>query len=91
MSDRSVAARRLNVRGRIIKQSSAPRRESVKSGEATAPAVANYIADMTAQLGSMATAAGLDLLAYFLAMAHAESEAASRRGALPDGEDVRSA
>ena len=33
---------------------------------------------MTAQLESMATAAGLDLLAYFLAMARAEGEAASR-------------
>ena len=91
MSDRGVATRRLNVRGRVIKQSRAPRRENVKGGEATAPAVANYIADMTAQLGSMATAAGLDLLAYFLAMARAESEAASRGGAVADGEDTRSA
>ena len=91
MSDRSVATRRLNVRGRVIKQSRAPRRESVKSREAAAPVVANYIADMTAQLGSMATAAGLDLLAYFLAMAHAESEAASRRDVAADGKDARSA
>ena len=91
MSNRGVAMRRHDVRSRVGEQAYAPRRESGKSGEATAPAVANYIADITAQLGSMATAAGLDLLAYFLAMAHAESEAASRRGALPDGEDVRSA
>ena len=89
MSDRGVATRRLNVRGRVIKPSSAPRRESVKNGEATAPAVANYIADMTAQLQSMATAAGLDLLAYFLGMARAE--AASRGGAVADGENTRSA
>ena len=67
---------------------SAPRRESPTSGDADAPAVASYIADMTAQLESMATAAGLDLLAYFLAMARAESEAASRVDAGAAGEDA---
>ncbi len=36
--------------------------------------VARYILDMTAQLEAMATAARLDLLAYFLGMAKAESE-----------------
>ena len=41
-------------------------------------AIAGYVADMTAQLETMANAAGLDLLAYFLAMARAESEAAAR-------------
>ena len=40
--------------------------------------VARYIADMTAQLASMARAARLDLLAYFLSMANAESEANAR-------------
>jgi hypothetical protein len=40
--------------------------------------VARYIADMTGQLESMAIAANLDLLAYFLAMARAESESAAR-------------
>ncbi len=40
--------------------------------------VARYIADMTAQLASMARAAKLDLLAYFLSMANAESEANAR-------------
>ena len=89
MSDRSVAARRLNARSRVIEQSRAPQPGSMKSGDAAAPAVANYIADMTAQLGSMATAAGLDLLAYFLAMARAESEAASRGGAVAGREDSR--
>ena len=34
--------------------------------------VARYIADMIVQLGSMASGAKLDLLAYFLKMAHAE-------------------
>lgn len=36
--------------------------------------VARYITDMTAQLEAMAIAARLDLLAYFLGMARAESE-----------------
>jgi hypothetical protein len=36
--------------------------------------VANYITDMTAQLEAMAVAAHLELLAYFLGMAKAESE-----------------
>ncbi len=40
--------------------------------------VARYIADMTGQLESMAIAANLDLLAYFLAMARAESESSAR-------------
>ncbi len=42
--------------------------------------VARYIADMTAQLASMARAAKLDLLAYFLNMANAESESIARGG-----------
>ena len=36
--------------------------------------VARYVLDMTAQLEAMAAAARLDLLAYFLGMAKAESE-----------------
>ena len=36
--------------------------------------VARYVSDMTAQLEAMAAAARLDLLAYFLGMAKAESE-----------------
>jgi hypothetical protein len=42
--------------------------------------VARFIADMTGQMEKMAGAAGLDLLAYFLAMARAESDAVSRGG-----------
>ena len=61
-----------------------------EAADADAPAVARYIADMTAQLESMATAAGLDLLAYFLAMARAESEAASHDGAGAASEDAPS-
>ncbi len=48
------------------------------SRAAEATAVARYIADMTGQLESMAIAARLDLLGYFLAMARAESEASGR-------------
>jgi hypothetical protein len=90
MSDRGTATRRLDVRRRVLGQAYAPRRESVMTDDAGAPAVAGYIADMTAQLESMATAAGLDLLAYFLAMARAESEAASCGRARAAGENVRS-
>jgi hypothetical protein len=50
--------------------------------------VAHYITDMTAQLEAMAVAARLDLLAYFLGMAKAESELFVRTNAAaePDGE-----
>jgi hypothetical protein len=88
MSDRGVATRRLDARSRVVEKKSAPRREN--STSAGAPMVAGYIADMTAQLESMATAAGLDLLAYFLAMARAESEAASRDDAGAASEDAPS-
>ncbi|MGO9774254.1 MAG: hypothetical protein ACLPSW_32815 [Roseiarcus sp.] len=47
--------------------------DQTASRAAEEAAVAGYIADMTAQLESMASAAGLDLLAYFLAMARAEA------------------
>jgi hypothetical protein len=53
-------------------------------------AVARYIADMTAQLEAMATSARLGLLAYFLAMARAESET-SARGAPPELAEPESA
>ena len=78
MSNRGVAMRRHDVRSHVEEQAHAPRRESLMADESGAPAVASYISDMTAQHESMAKAAGLDLLAYFLAMARAEGEAASR-------------
>ena len=55
-------------------------RQFARKGDdgASAATVAGYIADMTAQMESMAAAAGLDLVGYFLAMAHAESEAAAQ-------------
>ena len=48
--------------------------------------VARYIADMTVQLASMASGAKLELLAYFLKMAHAEcvSQFRPRGGAVVD-------
>jgi hypothetical protein len=42
--------------------------------------LARYIADITAELAALARAARLDLLAYFLNMANAESEANARGG-----------
>jgi hypothetical protein len=56
---------------------------SVDGDDADEAAVAGYIAEMTAQLETMAAAAGLDLLAYFLAMARAEGEAAMRAAPAP--------
>jgi hypothetical protein len=50
--------------------------------------VARYITDMTAQLEAMAIAARLDLLAYFLGMARAESEIYVRTNAVAEAERV---
>ena len=50
--------------------------------------VARYITDMTAQLEAMAIAARLDLLAYFLGMAKAESEIYIRTRAVAEAERV---
>ena len=90
MSDRGVGTRRLDVRRRVVEHVNAPQRAGLTYGELRTPAVAGYIADMTAQLESMATAAGLDLLAYFLAMARAESEAAAQIGAAAAREETPS-
>jgi hypothetical protein len=48
--------------------------------------VARYITDMTTQLEAMAIAARLDLLAYFLGMAKAESEIYVRTNAVAEAE-----
>jgi hypothetical protein len=50
--------------------------------------VARYITDMTAQLEAMAIAGRLDLLAYFLGMARAESEIYVRTNAVTEAERV---
>jgi len=77
MNHRGVAMRRHEAPGRVGGEAGAPQRESRTAREPQSPGVAGYIADMTAQLESMATAAHLDLLAYFLAMARAEGETAA--------------
>jgi hypothetical protein len=48
--------------------------------------VARYVTDMTAQLEAMAIASHLDLLAYFLGMARAESELFVRTNAAPEAD-----
>jgi hypothetical protein len=56
----------------------APREPALDDPADSAADVARYIADMTAQMASMARAAKLDLVAYFLSMANAESDAVTR-------------
>jgi hypothetical protein len=50
-------------------------------GEPLEPAaeVARYIADMTRQMASMARAANLDMVVFFLELARVEAESASRK------------
>jgi hypothetical protein len=48
--------------------------------------VARYITEMTAQLEAMSIAARLDLLAYFLGMARAESELFVRTNTVAEAE-----
>ena len=52
--------------------------------------IARYITDMTAQLEAMAVAARLELLAYFLGMAKAESELFVRTSAVAEDESEES-
>ena len=90
MSDRGNAVRRLDERRRAVHEVCAdPRRVSTSGARARrngdAAAVAGYIADMTKQLESMARAAGLDLLAYFLAMSRAEANT-TRGGAAEEAD-----
>ena len=50
--------------------------------------VARYITEMTTQFEAMAIAARLDLLAYFLGMARAESELYVRTNAVAEAESA---
>lgn len=50
--------------------------------------VVRYIADMSAELASLAGSSKLDLLAYFLSMAQVEAEAIARKAAYED-QDAR--
>jgi hypothetical protein len=79
MNRRAIRARRKRE-GRGLPPPGRVASPAPPSGEAEDPEidVARYIAEMTAQLASMARAAKLDLLAYFLSMAHAESEGNAR-------------
>ena len=90
MSDRGAAMRRRDVRRHPVERAPAPLRGGHAQSDAGAPATAGYIADMTAQLESMAAATGLELLAYFLAMARAEGEAAARGDASAEREQAKS-
>ena len=80
---RTDARRRNELRRQAVAPPLAPplAADASESDGADTPAVARYIADMAGQLESMAIAARLDLLAYFLAMARAESEASARADA----------
>ena len=92
MAGESVFARRKRLgQGRSAKDSRARelnRKEGSAFDAATPDAidVARYAADMTSQLEAMANAAHLDLLAYFLGMAKAESELFVRTNAPSEAE-----
>ena len=74
-SRRPVARRSVGAAPKPVNRPHQPAPE----GASPAEEVARYIADMTVQLASMASGAKLDLLAYFLNMAHAESIAMARK------------
>jgi hypothetical protein len=69
--------RRIERRETSRRATPRPYAQAAEAADETAE-VARYIADMTAQLESMATAARLDLLGYFLAMARMEADAQAR-------------
>jgi len=74
---------RRNVRGATERDDTLSDKKSSLGGTKSigdddgSKAVARYLSDMTGQLESMARAAKLELLAYLLAMARAEAEAAT--------------
>jgi hypothetical protein len=83
--------RRIRGEARTVRNGSArsPRRANDSSHRGVtreALDVARYITDMTAQLEAMAIAGRLDLLAYFLGMAKAESEIYVRTNAVAEAE-----
>jgi hypothetical protein len=70
-----------NGSGRSLRKASD---SSYRAATPEALDVARYITDMTAQLEAMAIASRLDLLAYFLGMARAESEIYVRTNAVAE-------
>jgi len=71
---RPLDRRIVNVPRKPVPRANQPAPEGAPASEE----VARYVADMTLQLATMASGAKLDLLAYFLNMAHAESVAMAR-------------
>jgi hypothetical protein len=71
---RPLDRRMVNAPRKPIPRANQPAAEGASASEE----VARYVADMTLQLATMASGAKLDLLAYFLNMAHAESVAMAR-------------
>ncbi len=59
-------------------KAAAPRGATQESSQEGVSAVAQYLADMTGQLESMAMAANLQLIAYLLAMARSEADSIAR-------------
>jgi hypothetical protein len=64
------------ARDRVV----APPRATPEPADDSMTAVAEYLADMTRQLESMAVAANLELIAYLLAMARSEADSIARTG-----------
>jgi hypothetical protein len=84
MSDANVFERPTRLGKRTIKPVSegyAVTSVSSSPRAAAATEIASYIAQMTAEMGQMAAAAKLEMLAYFLAMARVEAEMIARRDA----------
>lgn len=82
MSSKFDSRRPLGRRGSDPLRKPNPRaQQPAPEGASAAEEVARYVADMTLQLATMASGAKLDLLAYFLNMAHAESVAMARNPA----------
>lgn len=77
---------------RVVRDSqAAPKRldePTARSSTEEALDVARYVTDMTAQLEAMASAARLELLAYFLGMAKAEAELFVRTHVPDQGESA---
>ena len=56
-----------------------PKRQTPQQSQTGSAEIAGYIAQMTAEMGQMADAARLDVLAYLLSMARREAKRSARR------------
>ncbi|NDA47183.1 MAG: hypothetical protein EBY21_07905 [Alphaproteobacteria bacterium] len=78
----AAAPRRKSLHGSSSKRLEAePVDETTGSASQSATDIAIYIAQMTAELGLMASSAKLDVLAYLLAIARTEAERSAGRKA----------